>query len=427
MAAKNIDVAVIGGGPAGISASLELAKSSDLNIALFENDSELGGMPRFCHIFFGMRDRKRIYTGIQYARKLNTLVRKTPITIYTETRVLNIRPGGAGNRHQIEVISPKGFESYHCRFILLAMGCFEKSAGARQLPSQRPAGVYTTGSLQQMVNIYHQKPGKRAIIMGSEHIALSSLITLKRAGVSIAGIIEEDPYMQTYQLPAKVMSWYYNTPVYRRTHVKKILGKERVAGAELVGISTEKVFQVQCDTVIITGKFRPDSQLIDHTAIEMDPSTQGPLVDMNLMTSVPNIFAAGNVLRGALRHDLCALEGKMAAQRILNRLKFPETEIEDSISIRAEAPIRFVVPQKIAPSKTKSHWFSWLYPGYSIQLEKTLLRPVVEACSGNKIIWKRSFRKLIANSRILLPVHQFDWNLVDVKKGILLKLGHAVQ
>ena len=146
---------------------------------------------------------------------------------------------------------------------------------------------------------------------------------------------------------------------------------------------------------------------------------------MNLMTSVPNIFAAGNVLRGALMHDLCALEGKMAAQGILNRLKFPETEIEDSISIRAKAPIRFVVPQKIVPMKTKSHWFSGLSPGYSIQLEQTLARPVIEAWSGNEIIWKRSFRKQIGNYRILLPVNQFNWNRVDSKKGILLKLRHT--
>ncbi len=141
---QNIDVAIIGAGPAGISACLELSKSPELNVALFESDAEIGGMPRSCHIFFGMRDRKRIYTGAQYVGKLNRLVRKTPATIHTETHVLNIKPGGPANHHQIDAISPKGFESYNCQFILLAMGCSEKSAGARQLPSQRPAGVYTT-------------------------------------------------------------------------------------------------------------------------------------------------------------------------------------------------------------------------------------------------------------------------------------------
>ena len=425
MTSQDIDVVVIGGGPAGISACLELAKSSDLTIALFEDDAELGGMPQSCHIFFGMRDRWRTYTGPQYAKKLSKVVQETSVSIYTQAHVLHISAGGKGNPHKIETLTPDGFRYFNTRFVILAMGCFETSAVTRQLASQRPDGIYTTGALQQIVNIYDQKPGQRALIIGSEHIALSSLLTLRRADVSIAGIVEEDHVLKTYQLPAKAMSLYYGCSIYTDTSVKTILGKNRVEGVELVSNADESTFQVDCDTVIITGKFRPDSQLIDDTPIAQDPLTKGPLVDMNFMTSISNVFAAGNILRGADMHDLCALEGKMAAQNIIKRINTPEAEDENAITMGAEAPIRYVVPQKISEIKSKPHFFSWLYPGYSIQLEHTVKHPVLEAWSGKEIIWKGSFRKLIAKNRVLLPVWGFDWKSVNPKREIILRLRDA--
>ena len=416
------DAAIIGGGPAGISACLELSNSSELRIVMFESESELGGIPRSCHIYFGMRDRKRIYTGPRYARKLDRLARKSSTQIYTRTTVLKIRPGGPGEYHRIDVVSPQGLQSYESRFILLTTGCYEISRGARFIPGHRPSGVFTTGALQQMVNIHHQRPGKRAVIIGSEHITLSNLLTLKRAGISIAGFVEESRKLQTYVLPAKTASLFYGFPIYKGTGVQSILGQKRVKGIELSNGRDKRPFQVECDTVVLTGKFRPYSSLIDDTPIEQDPATLGPYVDMNLMTSVPNIFAAGNVLRGAEMHDLCALEGKRAAQNMLKRLKWGEREPREEVSIRAEAPIRYVVPQKIAPDQIRSRLFPWLYPGYSIQLEDTLVRPTLEAWSGSEIVWKKPFLKLIANNRICLPVHKFDWDRVDLNRGITLKL-----
>ena len=119
----------------------------------------------------------------------------------------------------------------------------------------------------------------------------------------------------------------------------------------------QKTFKVECDTLVICGKFRPDSALIDNTPIEWDPFTLGPLVDANLMSSVSNIFAVGNILRGADPHDLCALERMKAAKSIIKRLYSKENNAKETISIRAEPPIRFVVPQNIFPDKTNSYLF----------------------------------------------------------------------
>jgi thioredoxin reductase len=418
-----LDVAVVGGGPAGISACVELSKSSELKIALFESEAALGGIPRACHFFFGLRDLKRIYTGPAYARELNRLIQKTSVKINTEATVIKIIPGSSGEAHRIDVLSPQGFHTYVSRFVLLATGCFESSRSARVIPGTRPAGVYTTGTLQQMVNLNHLKPGKRALIIGSEHVALSSILTLRRAGVSVAGIVEEDRELQTYPSAARAMSVLFDFPIYKGTSVKAILGHNRVDGVELVTEENQSCFQVECDTVIITGKFQPDSSLIERTSIEQDPSTLGPVVDMNLMSSVENIFAAGNLLRGAYMHDLCALEGKQAARQILKRLQSGESQIDECISIQAESPIRYVFPQKIVPHQIHSTPSSRLFHGFAIQVEHSLKKPVIEAWTGNEKIWKGSFSKLIASTRIPLPVKKFDWNRVDPQKGITLKVG----
>lgn len=422
----HLDVAVVGGGPAGISACMELSKSSKLKVALFESDAELGGIPRTEHIFFfGFRDRKRIYTGSAYARKLNKLIRKTPVEIHTEATVVNIIPGNPGEPHRLDVLSQEGLNSYESRFVLLATGCCENPRPARIIPGTRPAGVLTTGSLLEMVNLHHMKPGNHALIIGSEHVVFPCVLTLRRAGTSIAGVVEEDLELQTYPSMARAMGFFFGFPIYKGTSVSAIMGDKRVEGVELMTERNQNVFQLECDTVIITGKFRAYSPLINGTSIEQDGATFGPIVDMNLMTSVPNIFSAGNIIRGAKMHDLCALEGKQAAQNILRRLVSGESETGESISIGAEYPIRYVVPQKIIPTQIKSHRFSWLFPGVALQVANTLRNPVLEAWSDNEKIWEESFSRLIANTRIPLPIHKFDWNRVDPQKGITLKLKSA--
>jgi thioredoxin reductase len=417
-----LDVAVIGGGPAGISACVEIAKSANLKVALFESEKDLGGVPRSCHLPFGLRDLKRLKTGPTYTRNLTGLLRRTSVEIHTDSTVLNIFPEDHGELHRIHVLSPRGFHSYECRFIVLATGCFESSRAARLIPGSRPAGVYSSGTLQQMVNLRHLKPGRRALIIGSEHVALSDVLTLKRAGTTVAGIVEEDPDIQCYQLPARAMSLAFGFPIYRNKSVKAILGADRVACVELAKEGDEKGFQIECDTVVVSGKFRPEASLIYDTRIEEDPCTMGPRVNGNLMTSVPNIFAAGNVLRGADMHDLCALEGRKASRSILKRLKTNGSQTDEWISLHSDPPIRYVVPQKIARTQFRRPSSPWFTPCYAIQTEHTLKRPTLEAWSGKERIWERSFAKLLANSRTPLPTEKFDWDRVDPQEGITLRI-----
>jgi len=211
-------------------------------------------------------------------------------------------------------------------------------------------------------------------------------------------------------------------PVYRDTSVKKILGNERVEGIELLRKKSGEHFLMDCDTVVVTGKFRPDSSLIENTPIEQDTETCGPVVDMDFKTSVPNIYAAGNVLRGADMHDLCALEGRSAARSIIKKLDSNDAGTETSISMKVESPVRYVVPQKLDQERMLKSPHRKLFQGPAVQVEKTLKNGIMEAWSGMEKIWERRFRKLIANNRYPLPVEKFDWNRVDPRDGVLIRI-----
>jgi thioredoxin reductase len=415
------DTAIIGGGPAGITACLELSKSPELKTVIFEYEDELGGIPRSAHIPFGMRDRKRLYTGSQYARRLNNLVRKTPAKIQTQSTVTDIVPGDEGEKHQIHVASPEGMKVFESRFLLLATGCYESSRGNRLIPGTRPAGIFTTGTLQKMVNLQRLRPGKKAVIIGTEVVAFSSALTLKHANMSIVGMVEEFDAIQTYRLPAMFMSSWMGFPIFRNTAVSAILGNRQVEGIELENKTTGEIFTLDCDTIVIAGRFRPDSDLILNHPLLQDSFTSGPMVDLNYETPIRNIFAAGNILRGANMHDICALEGRLAARSIIERTHARHDRSKQVVSLKPESPVRFVVPQMIDIQQAKAHRSSWFRPGVSIQLAHTVNHPVLEACSGEEKVWQRSFSKLIGNTSISLPVEKFDWTCVNPEKGIIIK------
>jgi len=419
---KHVDVAVIGGGPAGISACLELVKVPGIRIALFESEAELGGMPRSCHVFFGMRDMKRLYSGPQYARKLSQLVRKTRVDIHTNATALQIIEGKEKSRHLVKIATPEGLITCKCKYLLLATGCFESSRESRRIPGTRPAGIYTTGSLQQVVNLQKLKPGRKALILGSENVAFSAALTLHRAGIKIAGLVSEDSRLQTYPLAAKAISIAMGFKIFDDTDIENIFGKKRVEGATLIRRSDRRSFEIDCDTVVCTGKFRPDAALIYQTSIAEDQDSRGPLVDMNYMTSSPRIFAAGNVLRGADMHDICALEGRQVAVRILDHRRGNELNDTNRVTLSVSAPLRYAVPQVIFLNRARTTRTSCWSPGVSVQSALTLKRVTIEVWSGDRKLYSKRCSRLIANSRFPLQVERFDWEKADLSKPIMIKV-----
>lgn len=416
------DVVVVGGGPAGISACLELARLSSLRITLIEAEAEVGGVPRHCGPGFGMRDQGRFMSGPAYAARLAGLLRRTGVRQLTETTVLSIKPDQDRDGCLIETAAPQGAGLHSCRRLILAAGCFETSRESRLIPGDRPAGIMTTGTLQQLVKARGLKPGRRALILGTETVSLSAVLTLRRAGVNLAGLVGPEvlPDVNPWAFTAFTKAW--RLPVHRPAQVKAIIGRGRVQGVALDLAGREEF--ISCDTVVVSGRFRPDASLAENMGLAIDPDSRGPLVDQDLRTSAAGVYAAGNQLRGANMHDLCALEGRRAARSLVLDLHRSAWPVGEKIRLVARPPVRFVVPQFIDRATISRRPSEASGSVFSIQLAKTMIDPVIEVSSGGRPVWRRRYCRLVGRTRIALPVDRFDSNAIDPNEELVVTVSH---
>lgn len=415
------DVVVVGGGPAGISACLELARLSLLSVTLIEAEAEVGGVPRHCGPGFGMRDQGRFMSGPAYAARLAGLLRRTGVRRLTETTALSIRADRDRDGYLIETASPQGAGLHSCLRLILAAGCFETSRESRLIPGDRPAGIITTGTLQQLVKARGLKPGRRALILGAESVSLSAGLTLRRAGVNLAGLVGPEVFPDTYPWAFTALTKALRLPVHRPAQVKAIIGRGRVQGVAL-DLAGQEEF-VSCDAVIVSGRFRPDAGLAENMGLAIDPDSRGPLVDQDLRTSATGVYAAGNQLRGANMHDLCALEGRRAARSLMIDLHRPAWPVGDKIRLVARPPIRFVVPQYIDRATINGRQTGAPGSVFSIQLTKTLIDPVIEVSSGGRSIWRKRYCRLVGRTRIALPVDRFNLSAINPEEELVVTVS----
>ncbi|MEV0672802.1 NAD(P)/FAD-dependent oxidoreductase [Mycobacterium sp. NPDC050441] len=339
------DVAIIGGGPAGLTAATELARDSSLNVVVLERESEAGGIPRHSdHPGYGIRDMKTSISGPAYARRLVREAAEAGAEIRTSTMVT----GWAGDK-SLELTSPAGRECLDARAIVLATGARERARPARMIPGDRPSGIYTTGQLQNTVHLQHRSVGKRAVIVGAELVSYSAVLTLKHVGCETALMTSEYPSPESYA----VFNLAGRTPfmgvkVATTTRVTRIIGKGVVVGVEIENTRTGQRRIVACDTVVFTGDWIPDHELVRSAGLDMDPSSLGPVVDTALRTSRDGVFAIGNLLHPVDTADIAALDGRhVAAQvrRYLDGAAIPD----EAIRIEAAAPLRWVAPGLLRP------------------------------------------------------------------------------
>lgn len=185
MSAQRVAVAIVGGGPSGLTAAAALADRVDGEVVVIEREAETGGIPRHSdHLGYGMRDLKRFISGPAYARRLTTMARDAGVTLETEAMVT----GWAGDR-QLQVTSPSGLRAITADAVVLATGARERPRPARLVPGDRPNGVYTTGQLQNLVHVHHAKVGSRALIVGAELVSWSAVLTLREAGCATVGMV----------------------------------------------------------------------------------------------------------------------------------------------------------------------------------------------------------------------------------------------
>jgi thioredoxin reductase len=328
-------VVVVGAGPAGLSAAAELRRLGVGSVLVVDREGEPGGVPRHSwHTGYGLRDRHRIMTGPAYAQALASAAVAAGADVRLGTTVTGWEPCGESadgsadgladgcgahapdgcGAHAVSMTSDRGIETVHAAAVLLATGCRERPRSARLVPGDRPAGVMTTGELQQRVYLGQQRLSGRALVVGAEHVSFSAAVTLAHAGAQVVALVTEYERQQSYAAFRLGAALRWRVPVWTASAVRRVVGRGQLAGVEVERAGTVRF--VPCDTVVFTGDWIPDHELARTAGLAMDPGTRGPVVDTSLGTSVPGVFAAGNLVHAAETADIAALSGRHAARCI---------------------------------------------------------------------------------------------------------------
>jgi thioredoxin reductase len=335
------DVLIVGAGPAGLAAAVELRGLGAGSVLVADREETPGGVPRHCaHTGFGLRDLRRVMTGPGYARHYVAAAAAAGADVRTATTVT-----GWDSERTVTMTSPRGIETVRARAVLLATGCRERPRSARLIPGDRPPGVMTTGELQQRVYLGGERFGGRALVVGAEHVSFSAMLTLAHAGAQVVGLVTEQPRSQSFAVFSLAASLRWRVPVWTSTAVRRIVGRGRLAGVELARDGRERF--VPCDIVVFTGDWIPDHELAWRSGTGIDPGTLGPAVDTALETSLPMVFAAGNLVHAAETADVAAAGGRHAGRQIAAALREQPYHLAPRVPLIAEPPLAWVFPNAL--------------------------------------------------------------------------------
>lgn len=338
------DVLIVGGGPAGLTAAACLAGGGHGDVLVLDREKQAGGIPRHSdHPGYGIRDMKRFITGPAYARRLITTAEAAGATVRTQAMVTGWDSSG-----NAEVTSPHGRLTVIARAVVLATGARERPRPARLIPGDRPAGVFTTGQLQNLVHLHNGLPGHRAVVVGGELVSWSAVLTLREAGTQTVLMTTQFPVPESYAAFNAAGRVALRIPVAVRTRVVRVIGKRRVEAVEIEHLDSGKRRTVDCDTIVFTGDWIPDHELARLAGIELDPGTLGPVTDSALRTSRPGMFAAGNLLHPVDTADIAALDGRHAASQVASWLAGQRPD-RRAVRLRAARPFRWVAPGLLRP------------------------------------------------------------------------------
>lgn len=340
--ATPIDVAVIGAGPAGLAAATSLKASGIARVVVLEREPEAGGIPRHCgHPPFGMREFGRVLTGPVYAERLVARARAAGAEIYTLTTVIEALPDGV-----LTLSTPDGQCHITPRKVIYATGVRETPRSARLISGARVHGVVNTGALQSMVYLKQRTPFSRPVIVGSELVAFSALMTCRHAGIRPAAMIEEACSV-TARWPSAIYPRMLGVPVKTNARLVKIEGEKAVEGVTIARPDGQ-THQMSCDGVVLSGQFTPEVTLARCGHIKIDRATGGPQVDQWGRCSDPAYFVAGNLLRPVETAGRCWAEGRKTGLWVAQALVGELPEGANLLQVEVcDARLKYAMPQRI--------------------------------------------------------------------------------
>ena len=352
---KQYDIVIIGGGPAGLAAAVAAYDAGVTGILILERDKELGGILNQCiHNGFGLHTFKEELTGPEYAQRFADKVRERDIEYKLNTMVLEI----SRDKVVTAVNREDGLVDIQAKAVILTMGCRERSRGALNIPGFRPAGVYSAGTAQQLVNIEGYLPGREVVILGSGDIGLIMARRMTLEGAKVKAVAELMPYSGGLKRNIVQCLDDFGIPLLLSHTVVDIHGKERVTGVTIAEVDdnlkpipgTEEFYS--CDTLLLSCGLLPENELSRAMGVEINRATNGPVVNESLETSIPGVFAAGNVLHV---HDLVDYVSEEAGAAGRAAAEYVRSGGQESggqeISVNVEGGTRYTVPCTIHPHK----------------------------------------------------------------------------